>query len=302
MAKTVYAKATDGKEIRKFRIDTDVTFDTLKKQVAPLFPTLADGADFNLQYRDTDGDVISISTDEEVQTALNHLPTDETWLLQAVRVPKRIQQRPRLKRREETSTKGEVIPFGGSLLGRILDDRNPFWTPEASLLDWKDEVEEEWKLRTEQLRKMHNDHMKIYEEQMKKAEADLQKALNERRSGSGGEVANSGKPKWHVQTFGSWDPQVMESPHGTRTVIGPVGYHMYWGYSDPEEPKSQGEQTTQQQEDQKKEETKPTAQQQGDQKKEETKPTAQQQGDQKDETKPTALTHSKHKKEGTKSS
>ena len=285
MAKTVYAKATDGKEIRKFRIDTDVTFDTLKKQVARLFPTLADGADFNLQYRDTDGDVISISTDEEVQTALNHLPTDETWLLQAVRVPKRIQQRPRLKRREETSTKGEVIPFGGSLLGRILDDMNPFWTPEASLLDWKDGVEEEWKLRTEQLRKMHNDHMKIYEEQMKKAEADLQKALNERRSG---EVANSGKPKWHVQTFGSWDPQVMESPHGTRTVIGPVGYHMYWGYSDPEEPKSQGEQSTQQQGDQKKEETKPTAQQQGDQKKEETKPTVHK--------------HSKHKKEGTKSS
>ena len=99
--------------------------------------------------------------------------------------------------------------------------------------------------------------MKQFEEQRKKAEADLQKALKEGRSGSGGEVAKSGEPKWHVQTFGSWDPQVMESPHGTRTVIGPVGYHMYWGYSDPEEPKSQGDQSTQQQGDQKKEETKP---------------------------------------------
>ncbi|KAL5497515.1 hypothetical protein EMCRGX_G013992 [Ephydatia muelleri] len=59
-------------------------------------------------------------------------------------------------------------------------------------------------------------------------------------------------------TFGSWEPQMMESPHGSRTVIGPVGYHMYWGYSDPaEEPKPQGEQPAQQQGEQKREETTP---------------------------------------------
>ena len=88
----VYAKVTDGKEIRKFRVDSDVTFDALKKQIAGLFPSLADGADFNVQYRDADGDVISISTDEEVRTALSHLSSNETWLLQAVRVPKRAQR------------------------------------------------------------------------------------------------------------------------------------------------------------------------------------------------------------------
>ena len=48
---------------------------------------------------------------------------------------------------------------------------------------------------------------------------------------------------------------MMESPHGSRTVIGPVGYHMYWGYSDPaEEPNPQGEQPAQQHGEQ---ETKP---------------------------------------------
>ena len=37
-------------------------------------------------------------------------------------------------------------------------------------------------------------------------------------------MAKSGEPKWHVQTFGSWEPQMMESPPCSRTVIGPVGY------------------------------------------------------------------------------
>ena len=55
------------------------------------------------------------------------------------------------------------------------------------------------------------------------------------QSGSGA-VAQGGsdQPKWHCQTFGSWEPTSYESPYGRRTVIGPVGYHMYWGYSDPE--------------------------------------------------------------------
>ena len=126
-------------------------------------------------------------------------------------------------------------------------------------LERADELEKEWRRQTEQLRKMQEDHMKQFEEQRKKAEADLQKTLKERQSGGkGGEVTKSGEPKWHVQTFGSWEPQMMESPHGSRTVIGPVGYHMYWGYSDPaEEPKPQGEQPAQQQGEQKREETKP---------------------------------------------
>ena len=253
-----YAKVTDGKEIRKFRVERDLTFDALKKQLAGLFPSLAGGVDFYVQYRDADGDVISISTDEEVRTALSHLQPNETWLLQVVHVPKRVQRTVSRGEVPARAARVEVAPFGGSILGRDMD---PFWTPATSLLDWSDpfgrwdersrRMSEEWQRQTEQLRKMQEDHMKQFEEQKKKAEADLQKALNETRDGKGGAVqpAKSGEPKWHVQTFGSWDPQVMDSPHGTRTVIGPVGYHMYWGYSNPEEQVQPGEQ--------KKEETKP---------------------------------------------
>ena len=91
-ARMVYAKVTDGKEIRKFRVESDVTFDALKKQIAGLFPSLGNGVEFNVQYRDAVGDVISISTDEEVRTALSYLSANETWLLQAVPVPRRAQR------------------------------------------------------------------------------------------------------------------------------------------------------------------------------------------------------------------
>ena len=273
MARVVYAKVTDGKEIRKFRIDADsATFETLKKQVVGMFPSLASGTDFQVQYRDVDGDIISLSTDEEVRTALSHLPCNETWLLQVVPVPKRVQRA--LSRGggvpARTSSR-EINPFGANILGRILDDMDPFWTPASSLVDssdpfgrWDDDsrrLEEEWQRQTEQLRKMQEDHMKQFEEQRKKAESDIQKALKERRSSKGGAVqpAKSGDTKWHVQSFGSWDPQVMESPYGTRTVIGPVGYHMYWGYSDPEETGGQtGGQGTGEQKDEQAKPVEPT--------------------------------------------
>ena len=108
-------------------MESDVTFDALKKQIAGLFPSLqAEGVDFNVQYRDADGDVISISTDEEVRTALSHLSANDTWLLQAVRVPRRAQRASGRGAAVPAKTASrEVAPFGGftgSLLGRILDD------------------------------------------------------------------------------------------------------------------------------------------------------------------------------------
>ena len=96
----------------------------------------------------------------------------------------------------------------------------------------------------EQMKKMHDDHMKQFEEQRQKVEDQIQKTLERRQSlqppaegegaqTEGGQVAQSGKPGWHMQQFGSWEPQTFGSPFGKRTVVGPVGYHMYWGYSDP---------------------------------------------------------------------
>ena len=111
--------------------------------------------------------------------------------------------------------------------------------------------EQQFEQEMQQVRQMQEDHLRQFEEQRRKAEESITMTLNAppgsepgqqqqspvaRQQSSSGAVAQgaSGQPKWHCQTFGSWEPTSYESPYGRRTVIGPVGYHMYWGYSDPE--------------------------------------------------------------------
>ena len=147
-----------------------------------------------------------------------------------------------------------------NLLGEMSSD--PFWSP-VGLFSWGDrerrtrewenyiqQREQQFEQEMQQVRQMQEDHMRQFEEQRKKAEESISQNLNAppgsseaaqqqqqpvaRQQSSSGGVTQSGQPKWHCQTFGSWKPSTYESPYGRRTVIGPVGYHMYWGYSDPE--------------------------------------------------------------------
>lgn len=146
-----------------------------------------------------------------------------------------------------------------NLLGEMATD--PFWSP-VGLFSWGDrdrrarewenymqQREQQFEQEMQQVRQMQEDHMLQFEEQRKKVEESIGRSLNAppggsteqpqqeepvaRQQSSGAAVA-TGQPNWHCQTFGSWEPTTYESPYGRRTVIGPVGYHMYWGYSDPE--------------------------------------------------------------------
>lgn len=286
----VWAKISDRHEIRKMELKPEMSFDQLKEKVAKLFPNLED---FTLQYRDSDGDMISLSSDEELHFALSQHPSGDTLYLQVfpTRARHAAQRRGAMVPTTTTRTREEtMVPFGGNILGRFLEDMDPFWTPTSrSLCDWCDpfggrnRLEQQWDQQMAELRKKQEEHMKQFEEQRKKAEADVQKTLQERRGGKGGEIQKKGEPTWHVQTFGSWEPEMSEGPFGKRTVIGPVGYHMYWGYSEPEEPMEQGgEQKHQQEQKQKQGEQGEQKQQQGEQK--------QQQGEQKKEQKKQAAT------------
>ena len=252
-------KVNDGRETRQLQISPDaVTYDGLKEQVRSLFPSLSSsGVDFALQYQDDDGDIIVLSTDRELKTALAHLPPDSAWRVQVV--PVRQRQKASLPRAAAWNPFGHhhhhhvvarprhyhvVDPFK-ALFGTTSSLVDPFFTPGSSWGDLVRETDQE----IEQMRKMHEEHVKQFEKQREKAEQQIQKTLERRQSlqpdGEGassdsgavaekeGEVAEGGKPKWHMQQFGSWEPQVFESPYGKRTVVGPVGYHMYWGYSDP---------------------------------------------------------------------
>ena len=249
----VWAKVTDGREIRKLELKPEMSFNELKDKVTTLFSNLS-GGDIGLRYRDTDGDTITLSTDEEVHWALGQQPPGETLYLQAI--PKR---RGTIRRAAVVPTRefesGAIASFGGNILTRVLDEMEPYWTPSAiQVSSWDStdplnrRLEERLERQMKELEKAREEQMRLFEEQRKKAEADVQKALKERKTGKG-EIQKKGEPAWHVQTFGSWDPETSEGHTGRRTVIGPVGYHMYWGYSEPEEPMQQ-EQAGQQQKQQ----------------------------------------------------
>lgn len=74
----VTVKARLGQETRKFPLPSDATFQDLGTKLLQVFPSLKGrpASDLELLYRDGDGDVITVSSDEEVQTALQHSSDD----------------------------------------------------------------------------------------------------------------------------------------------------------------------------------------------------------------------------------
>ena len=77
----VFLKVTDGYETRKFRVTSELTFDQLKERLTGLFPSLGEGKDLQLQYRDTEGDLITLSSNEELQEVLADTPDGAVWKL-----------------------------------------------------------------------------------------------------------------------------------------------------------------------------------------------------------------------------
>ena len=259
----VFVKVYANGELRRMQLEGPISYEDLKQKVAQLFPSLRDGKnEFSLQYTDTDGDSIVISSDEEIQAALDHLPEDHVWRVQVI--PVRSQgARPAQRSRAMApfGSFGGLGPwFGRDIFGEDMQT-DPFWSPMGLFShgdthrrhsEWEElmkQREEQLDQEMERLKKMQEDHMQKFEEQRKKAEQDIQANIQRRGSQSAdavaakpgdSSVAQSGNPAWHCQTFGSWEPVNYESPHGHRTVIGPVGYHMYWGYSDPKHPTETG--------------------------------------------------------------
>ena len=296
---SVFVKVSCGNETRKMQVGGSITYDELKQKVASLFPRFQDGkTEFGLQYLDTvDGDLVTISSDAEVATALAHLPADSVWRVQIVPA-RRTTQRARARSGALAPAGGIRVPFSfgslgpsfGSGYGDSLFDEmqtDPFWSPfglfsvgdrERRTREWEDMMrqrEQQFDEQIDRMRQMQEHHLQQFEEQRKKAEESMAKQIQGKRtpaqkqvkqptsaegsaittSGGGDEVTKGGSaPGWHCQTFGTWEPVQYESPYGHRTVIGPVGYHMYWGYSDPESMETQTESSGSAQEQKKEEE------------------------------------------------
>lgn len=74
----VYFKVTDGTQTRRFQATCgQFTYDELKQKLASLFPeAVKEDSDLILRYQDVDGDIITLSSDQELQEALSELPKD----------------------------------------------------------------------------------------------------------------------------------------------------------------------------------------------------------------------------------
>ena len=72
-------------ETRRTKVQEDITYKGLLESIISLFPRLEEShaPQLRLFYRDTDGDIITLSSDEEVATATAQLPPDGVWRLTA---------------------------------------------------------------------------------------------------------------------------------------------------------------------------------------------------------------------------
>ena len=242
----VNIKAYKGSEIRRFEINPGTTFAQLNEMVLKLFGLTQDDT-VAINYCDRDGDIIRLSSDGELQTALKHLGEDDTWKLQVTvshKQPAAEAHHPhqRVQVYQPATSWWDWNPFhmhhsvrepfrGGlidSLFGQSLWDEDPFgvdqlWEHQRRLLN-------EQKKKAEMARR----------NAMRQASVDAKRAADEAQTKSEVAEANPGevvdkKSKVVYQHFGSWEPKVEKGENYVITTYGPVGYRVRYGHDDEEE-------------------------------------------------------------------
>ena len=85
----VFLKITDGIETRKFQVTAgEITFQELQEKIVSLFPVTAQAvSNLALRYHDSDGDIVTLSSDEELQELLLDLPSDHVRKLHIHMLP-----------------------------------------------------------------------------------------------------------------------------------------------------------------------------------------------------------------------
>ena len=224
----VYFKITDGEVTRKFKVNPgEVTYDQLKERIAALFPKALDGTkNLLLQYRDADGDVITISSDQEFQEALAELPENHVWKLH-IYGGASIRPRPR----REINVPSDFFfrhshrPLGGLMSHPWFGSRysSPWFSNPWSSFDR--EFDRMLAEHSQELNALHN---------------VVQDDNGQEVSAPKSEGTVSGVPGLKLKNFGSWEPKEFEGPFGTGRIIGPVGYYISWN-SGSEEDKNEKE-------------------------------------------------------------
>ena len=262
----VYLKVSDGSETRKLQVTSgEITFDQLKEQLATFFPqTLSEGSSgLSLQYRDADGDVITLSSDQELQEALTQLQEDGVWKLYVRNsqhaqksAPSSDQKTPKRNQCQRTSLFHHLFepsarPFG--LFSDVWDDieqqlqllchlHSEAFSSDTNKTDTKNGAENEQKTTSEKASKSEGEATASSQSTKQQVEdpdevvkSKPQAAESERKDNDGSEDnSNNGKSQWHTKRFVTWEPRLHAGPFGFfHSHLTPVVYNVAFKLSSP---------------------------------------------------------------------
>ncbi|XP_064387157.1 protein TFG-like [Halichondria panicea] len=229
----VHIKVSNGVETRRFQVTGELSFEQLQEKLASIFPSAVVD---QLQYRDSDGDVITISSDGELQEALSSLPNDSVLKLH-------IQRRPTPRPRQslfsdifEPSTSiwdqlfGKQYKATESLLEQLwgrAEESSDTVCPEGSECPHTACPEDrEAEAKVNETKSSDEEEVKSKVDQTKSSDGDEVKSKSDDET----TVKSKDTPVIRSHTVLSWEPQLQYTWLGPRTVLRPVRYNVhYWG-------------------------------------------------------------------------
>ena len=253
----VLFKITDGEVTRRFKVKAgELSYDQLRERIASLFPKALGDNSTNpllLKYRDSDGDIITISSDLEFQEVLSELPADHIWKLhitaprskrngRSYKLNSRLHRKPVCRQVPVPSDfffHDLHTPFAGlrsGLCSRPLSLGSWGWRSPWS--GWDRELERMLAQHSQELNALHNSSERSQDTNAESIgeEANSGKTAESSVSNSSADIAVSKIPGLKVKSFGSWEPEEFDYPFGRGKIIGPVGYYVSWNSnSDSEE-------------------------------------------------------------------
>lgn len=251
-----FIKASFQNVVRRFAAADGLSVANLKTKLKEVFPELSEQTPDNIQlyYRDSDNDLVTVSSDGELRAAEENVGPDRTLkLLLSVSEEQKSDEEEDL-----FDVVGSIFSQPFSLFSHVPSHTHslfphhtssffgdpfsfpsfPTWSDRRKMLERHEERIRRQRMYEENMRKAHLESIKKMKE---RAEEEKKKAVEEKgKSPGAGEIQRKSSkdikpvlpvfpPGWHVTPYGTWEPMVYQTPYGTRRVWGPWGYTASYG-------------------------------------------------------------------------
>ncbi len=227
----VHIKVSNGVETRRFQVTGELTFEQLQEKLASIFPSAVVDKSLQLQYRDSDGDVITISSDEELQEALSSLPNDSVLKLHIKR--RQTTSRPRrslFSDMFEPSTNNIWDQLFGKQFKRTETLLEQLWGKGEESRECCNTVCCEGRDTEAKVNETKPSDVEKVKSKVNETEPsdEVKSKLDDETT-----VKSKENPLIQSHTVLSWEPQLQYTWLGPRTVLRPVRYNVhYWGLPD----------------------------------------------------------------------